>query len=82
MTFRAGDSAYSMTTLSGSEKSPQKLGNLSMVERKRIQGMSWLQAGTATNTLQGASASGEMLHQQISREGTAIDEGERKLLLP
>lgn len=44
--------------------------------------MSWLQAGTATNTLQGASASGEMLHQQIYREGTAIDVGGKKLLLP
>lgn len=73
---------YGMTILFVSEKLNQKLRNLSMVERKRNRGNSWLQAETITNTLEVASASVEKLYQCISRQGTAINEGKKKLLLP
>lgn len=44
------------------EMSGQKLRNLSMVERKRIRGTSWLQAETSPNTLEGLNASVDRLH--------------------
>lgn len=70
-----------MTILFVREKSGQKLRNLSTVERKSSRGKSWLQARTSPNALEGASASVERLHQCLPREGTAINEEEKLLLL-